>query len=243
MGEKENNNNQNESLVTRWLRNAVFGATMADQPAMMTASGWRQNEKGDYVQDQQNDPHVKQLRDNLAAEGAGVMGEMIGIPLVYGISKYIPTISKIITGPDGKIFNSKIKYNPDNYYRGVERDAIIDAQKHGVIRGSNPSVLKGEGSGPWFGRGAPGFEWRSYIIEGTPESAEWIDALKYQKNYIEKLPKKNPNYVSGASIYDSKLEYGKEGFPMTNGDINATPSSNFIYNKRYPLFGWREKQF
>ena len=50
MGEKENNNNQHESPVTRWLRNAVLSATMADQPAMITASGWRQNEKGDYVQ-------------------------------------------------------------------------------------------------------------------------------------------------------------------------------------------------
>ena len=85
MGEKENNNNQNRSPVTRWLRNAVLGATMADQPAMMTASGWRQNEKGDYVQDQQNDPHVKQLRDNLAAEGAGVMLGEFGIPAVYGL--------------------------------------------------------------------------------------------------------------------------------------------------------------
>ena len=85
MGEKENNNNQNRSPVTRWLRKAVLGATMADQPAMMTASGWRQNEKGDYVQDQQNDPHVIQLRDNLAAEGAGVILGEFGIPAVYGL--------------------------------------------------------------------------------------------------------------------------------------------------------------
>ena len=85
MGKKENNNNQNESPVARWLRNAVLGATMADQPAMMTASGWRQNEKGDYVQDQQNDPHVKQLRDNLAAEGMGVMLGEFGIPAIYGL--------------------------------------------------------------------------------------------------------------------------------------------------------------
>ena len=85
MGEKENNNNQNGSPVTRWFRNAILGATMADQPAMMTASGWRQNEKGDYVQDQQNDPHVKQLRDNLAAEGAGVMLGEFGLPAIHGL--------------------------------------------------------------------------------------------------------------------------------------------------------------
>lgn len=67
------------------FRNAVLGATMADQPAIMTASGWRQNEKGDYVQDQQNDPHVIQLRDNLAAEGIGVMLGEFGLPAAYGI--------------------------------------------------------------------------------------------------------------------------------------------------------------
>ena len=99
MEEKENNNNQNESPVTRWLRNAVLGATMADQPAMMIASGWRQNEKGDYVQDQQNDPHVKQLRDNLAAEGMGVMLGEFGLPAIrFGIPA--------IRGLGNKIFNN-----------------------------------------------------------------------------------------------------------------------------------------
>lgn len=67
------------------LRNGVIGAAMADQPAIMTASGWRQNEKGDYVQDQQNDPHVVQLRNNLAAEGAGVMLGEFGLPAAYGL--------------------------------------------------------------------------------------------------------------------------------------------------------------
>ena len=85
MGENNKNNDQQEHPVTRWLRNAVLGAAMADQPAMMTASGWRQNEKGDYVQDQQNDPHVKQLRDNLAAEGAGVMLGEFGLPAIHGL--------------------------------------------------------------------------------------------------------------------------------------------------------------
>ena len=81
------------------FRNAVLGVTMADQPAMMTASGWRQNEKGDYVQDQQNDPYVKQLRDNLAAEGAGVMLGEFGLPAIrFGIPA--------IRGLGNKIFNN-----------------------------------------------------------------------------------------------------------------------------------------
>ena len=74
MGENDEKDKPNVYGFMDRFRNTVLGATMADQPAMMTASGWRQNEKGDYVQDQQNDSHVKQLRDNLAAEGLGVMG-------------------------------------------------------------------------------------------------------------------------------------------------------------------------
>ena len=85
MGEKDEKDKPNAHGFVDRFRNAVLGATMADQPAVMTASGWRQNEKGDYVQDQQNDPHVKQLRDNLAAEGAGVMLGEFGIPAIYGL--------------------------------------------------------------------------------------------------------------------------------------------------------------
>ena len=85
MGENDEKDKPNAYGFMDRFRNVVLGATMADQPAMMTASGWRQNEKGDYVQDQQNNPHVKQLRDNLAAEGAGVMLGEFGIPAAYGL--------------------------------------------------------------------------------------------------------------------------------------------------------------
>ena len=137
MGEKENNNSQNESLVTRWLRNAVLSATMADQPAMMTASGWRQNEKGDYVQDQQNDPHVKQLRDNLATEGAGVMLGEFGLPALYGLynlgirglgkagsnyarAKLISREMKDIKAPKSQQLQPiVINYKPDSKAQGI----------------------------------------------------------------------------------------------------------------------------
>lgn len=84
MSTNNKNNESKQSSGLNWFRNAVLGATMADQPAMMTASGWRQNEKGDYIQDQQNDPHVKQVRDNLAAEAAGVMIGEFGFPALVG---------------------------------------------------------------------------------------------------------------------------------------------------------------
>ena len=47
MGEKDEKDKPNAHGFVDRFRNAVLGATMADQPAVMTASGWRQNEKGD----------------------------------------------------------------------------------------------------------------------------------------------------------------------------------------------------
>lgn len=226
------------------LKNGIIGMAMADQPAIMTASGWRQDSNGDYVQDQQNNPDVEKLRDNLAVIAGTADGEAglgLGIEAVQGLIKS-GKIGKLLVGPDGKIFNSKIKYNPNNYYRAVKKDAIIDAKNTGIIRGSNTSKKVGEGSGPWFGRGKPGFN-RDYVIEGTPESAEWIDALKYQKGVTEQLPKVNNNSNTGSTIYDQAFQYGNEGFPMTSGDINKTPASNFVYYKKYPIIGFREKSF
>lgn len=55
-----------------WFANGTLGAAMAESPAAMTASGWRQNSSGDWVQDQIDDPGVARLRKNLAILGAGV---------------------------------------------------------------------------------------------------------------------------------------------------------------------------
>ena len=61
--------NKNEETSESWhsnllnkFRNITIGAAMAESPAVMIASGWRQNNKGDYVQDQQDSEGVKQLR-------------------------------------------------------------------------------------------------------------------------------------------------------------------------------------
>lgn len=45
--------------------NAVLKAAMADNPAVMTASGWRIDKDGDVVQDSQDEPGVKRLRNSL----------------------------------------------------------------------------------------------------------------------------------------------------------------------------------
>ena len=87
MGENDEKDKPNAYGFMDRFRNAVLGAAMADQPAMMTASGWRQNEKGDYVQDQQNDSNVQQLRDNLAVIAGtadGNAGIDIGMEAIQG---------------------------------------------------------------------------------------------------------------------------------------------------------------
>ena len=59
-----------QNWFTRWVLNAA----MADAPAVATASGWRINEQGDVVQDQQDNPDVTQLRDNLAVIAGTAQG-------------------------------------------------------------------------------------------------------------------------------------------------------------------------
>lgn len=54
------------SKFFNWLTNASIGAAMAENPSVMTASGWRQAKDGKWKQDKVNDPGVKQLRSNLA---------------------------------------------------------------------------------------------------------------------------------------------------------------------------------
>ena len=54
----------------RKLVNAAQVAAIAENPSVMTASGWRVNRNGQAVQDQQNNESVRQLRKNLTRIGA-----------------------------------------------------------------------------------------------------------------------------------------------------------------------------
>lgn len=59
------NRNSKYNKQQNGFTNVMLGAAMAENPAVMTASGWREVASGDIVQDQQNDPHVARLRDEL----------------------------------------------------------------------------------------------------------------------------------------------------------------------------------
>jgi hypothetical protein len=48
----------------------MLAGAMAESPHFMIASGWRQDENGNFVQDQTYDPGVVALRNNLVGIGA-----------------------------------------------------------------------------------------------------------------------------------------------------------------------------
>lgn len=59
------------------LKNSAQVAQIAEAPSVMTASGWRVDGNGKAVQDQQNSPAVKQLRDYFGLkEGENLTPEM-----------------------------------------------------------------------------------------------------------------------------------------------------------------------
>ena len=70
--------------------NLMLGAAMAENPAVMTAGGWRETASGDLVQDQQNNKDVEKLRNNLAVIGgvttAGTVGALAAAPTTVAAS-------------------------------------------------------------------------------------------------------------------------------------------------------------
>ena len=90
-----------------WFANATMAAAMADAPAVMTASGWRQNEAGDYVQDREDDPGVARLRNNIAVLGAGTLAGTAAAAFAPAAAAATPAIeapasTPLLTGPAAK---------------------------------------------------------------------------------------------------------------------------------------------
>lgn len=200
---------------------------------------------------------------DLTMLGAGSRGAYKTINGAYdaakkGLNLINNKYGNIIFGPDGKIFNAQIQYNPQNYYRGVGRTAIEDANELGLIRGVNSSIKTGTtpraGYGEaYFGKGKNPWD-EGYVIEGTPESTKWASAGQ-RENYLnakEILEEVN----NGKNVAQQDVQWAKEtinkgdfapangweSLPYTEGEFQA-PVSNFTYYQKYPLFGWRQKQF
>jgi len=97
----------------------------------------------------------------------------------------------------------------ENFYRAVNKDAIDDANKYGIIRGRQNR----EDNYAFFGRSSEPYHNTNYVIEGTPESADWISTYKYAYNknpkivYLPKIP--NRDY---SKAYNTII-----GSPESNG--------------------------
>ena len=89
------NNPQKESKESKGSSNWALDIAMADSPAAMIASGWRRNKDGEYIQDQQDDPGVTQLRDNLAA----LAGTTYGVTLSGLAGTGAGATQRLLTGP------------------------------------------------------------------------------------------------------------------------------------------------
>lgn len=181
-------------------------------------------------------------KDLVTAPMFDVAAEPVGIVL----NKIMPKLKFVWN--NGKVFQKNFPYNPRNWYRGVGEAAIKDAEETGVIRGIHKW---GENNvGPYFGRGFQPHDGAPIIIEGTPESATWVDPFsKTLKVHSAEPPVNNIKLFNSKGKFDySKLtkengflQEGQtfEGFPMTNGDVNATPVGNFTFYKKYPIVGYR----
>lgn len=182
-----------------------------------------------------------------AQEMAGDVGGFVGsIPGGVAGAKVGKTVEPILFGPDGKMFNSQMVYNPRNWYRGVAKDAITDANNSGVIRGQRLTWYDKAGNMQsrrdvaYFGRGEDAWN-RGYIIEGTPEGSQWAQTLGHHEGQPFKfMPKERIDSKLGYNSNGNPYEY--EAFPTLNGQA-TTPITNFQYYKKYPLLGWRQKQF
>ena len=120
---------------------------------------------------------------------------------------------------EGNIIQKTIPYNPNNFYRGVGKEALKDAKESGVIRGKyfkNPYFGKAK---DWWNDGV--------VYEGSPERIDWIDA--------------DPYHEEGRVVPFSN-QFPFSAFPYENGST-IVPTKNFSYWRKYPLLGWRKNSF
>lgn len=76
------NRNSKYNKQQNGFTNVMLGAAMAENPAVMTAGGWREVASGDLVQDQQNNPDVARLRDELTE--ASMMANSVYLGPLFG---------------------------------------------------------------------------------------------------------------------------------------------------------------
>lgn len=78
-----------------WFTNATIGAAMAENPSVMTASGWRRDNSGNMVQDAISEPGVDKLRNNLAAISTLSFTHPSNVVLNSTISRLLPALGTL----------------------------------------------------------------------------------------------------------------------------------------------------
>lgn len=143
---------------------------------------------------------------------------------------------KNLAGPDGKIFNSQVPFNENNYYRIVNgKEAFNDLINSGLVRGSesfNRAPYFGYGKGLWktpSGRNAT-------IIEATPDTpVEWTSP------FSKHTPSQPVEYLKNPKQSDFDSGNFEEVIPWQSGSYQI-PIEGFNFYRNYPLIGWRKVQ-
>lgn len=209
----------------KWFANASLGAAMAESPSVMTASGWRQNENGEYIQDQTNNEGVQELRNNLS--------------VISGLSPTHP-INAIFAGI-APIFRWK-KYLPGGsettVYRQGGLDMIDDALQSGVIKPQSEAnyaakvaadkasgkklILRKKFNNIMFNRKYP-FYGDPMLFENTSNKGVFVGDMNNSSAVWKQNFHKNHK-----NIFE----------PFIN-EMRQAPLSEFDIYKRAPLnFGW-----
>lgn len=111
-----NNDNKQD-----WFVKTMIGTAMAENPAVMTASGWKQGKNGNWKQEKT--PESDQLADNLAVistssltnPGTAIIGKATESAIKYGAKvggRYIFANTKL--APVGKVTRVLRKYLPES---------------------------------------------------------------------------------------------------------------------------------
>lgn len=211
---------QSGNKLQNLFNKIVIGASVAEDPAIMYASGWKQNDNGSW--EQKSSPESRRLSDNLAT-----------------ISTFSPT--NPVTAITGKVIKAVSRWRPfipkvgnkNIAFRQVDKSQYDDAIESGVLRPETNEhyILRGK-TNP----GAKHFESnvmfnRQYPFYGNPSlfNKKGYDHFIIGKMDNPKINWRKVNHKGHKNIVE----------PTINGEFKA-PINEFEFWKRMPLgFGWR----
>lgn len=222
--------------------NAMLAGAMAEDPEMMIASGWRQNEDGNFVQDQINDPGVNALRNNLAVLGATTLaapiaGYMTSEAAAMGWPWWRNFIGEAATGMAGGITTDAVYkgLTGKSWAQGV-RDILPEGPKW--ISDENKDILADMTNPGYYIGGA----WASQFVPKTIKSPK-LQPIKTnqtqlpQTQVVEQVvtkPITTPSYII-EDLPGYQLKMFMKGSPLEkalskSGQINVN-SIKALLNK------------